>query len=85
MNVLRRMVQSVRLWAYFMCLVALLVVAVPKRAEATCNPCGGAMCYFNGSCYAEWSTWCYNNVPFECEFLGGPCPDVVQLSGQCTP
>jgi hypothetical protein len=84
MNFARRIVGSVRFWAYMMCLAALLVIAVPKPVEAACTPCGGNMCMFNNSCYAQYSTWCYNNRPFTCQYLGGSaCPDVVALDGQC--
>jgi hypothetical protein len=85
MDVVTRTAQSVRFWAIAMSLSALLIMALPRAAEASCGPCGAAACMFNNSCYGQYSTWCYNNVPFSCQYLGGPCPQVVKESGQCTP
>lgn len=83
MRTARKLFGSIRFWACSMFLGALLIMAFPKPAEASCGPCGASACMFNGSCYGQYSEWCYMNQRFSCQYLGGPCPQVVSLSGSC--
>ena len=65
-----------------MALVTVALLGMPRKAEASCGPCGGSQCIFAGACYGVYSQWCYQNQVFTCTLVfGNPCP-VVQGTGQ---
>jgi hypothetical protein len=87
----RDYVRSPRTWAVVMLSTAALIVLAPRRADASCIPCGNFACVNpQGGCLGENMTVCIGGggsgpgALLFCEPAGvaGSCPTLVYW-GQC--
>jgi len=65
---LRALVRSIRVWAFTLCFVAIMVALLPRSAAAD-GPCGCGNCLSpEGGCISLQGSICFHNSWYVCEY-----------------